>query len=734
MSGPRVPGFRPLSERPRAPLSVAFGAVGGGAALKARRVGATSLLLSVLVGASMEAHAQTVPATSPPPITVPAQEEKTPADMGVSIVPMLSLNSTTLPWGWTGVVVTISNSSASPARGEVRAAIRQFGDKRNFEVSAPYAVPAGGAVAVKLPVEVNAYGQIEVRAVDVTRGPIAAVTLQATEPQHVVLLDASGSQLKGGINDASVTTMYEEPSRGSRGGGSATVGVVIPRTDPATGDPVLPDRAALYDVADAVLMRSDMLVKLAGAELEALAGFVLAGGTLAVAVTRPEDVRHPTLAAFAGGEIAQTAVSSEALRTAVPPLAEIRPSSGLAPGEEVGNALGGFRGGNLRGSAYGNSAPYGLGEVHLLAFDPTRKPALEDAWVQARMVDAARRAYDRRAHIVFRPGAAGDQHSLTNVRKQLDPNEGSRWAIAAAAVLLLIYAVIAGPLNYSIAARKNKPLSALRILPILAAITFFLIVGIGMAAKGASGRARHLSLVEAGAGMSKASIRRYRGFFASSAKELTVRTTDATSVVRTAIVSEPGEVEDRLVVDREGARLENVSALPWQTLVMREDGIVSLGEGIAIAKKDAAEAIVKNRSGRDLRAALLRLPSGEVRYFPKIADGDVVESSAGREVGALPKERSWVAQVGTTRTMGSMQIRGLGAYHIGAIVDEDAPGLGDAWLALENAAQNDTSWFLDDVPVLVAQMDGGEGRTSDSGLRLESDRLLVRVVGYGGAP
>jgi hypothetical protein len=38
------------------------------------------------------------------------------------------------------------------------------------------------------------------------------------------------------------------------------------------------------------------------------------------------------------------------------------------------------------------------------------------------------------------------------------------------------------------------------------------------------------------------------------------------------------------------------------------------------------------------------------------------------------------------------------------------------------------------VPVLLAQMDGGQGKTSDSGLRLESDRLLVRVVGWGGAP
>jgi hypothetical protein len=38
------------------------------------------------------------------------------------------------------------------------------------------------------------------------------------------------------------------------------------------------------------------------------------------------------------------------------------------------------------------------------------------------------------------------------------------------------------------------------------------------------------------------------------------------------------------------------------------------------------------------------------------------------------------------------------------------------------------------VPVLLAQVEGGEGRTSDTGLRLDSDRVLVRVVGFGGKP
>lgn len=719
-----------MSESTREPGAHATGSPGRRTRSRLAGALATALFLGL---AGAPAHAPAQPGNMAPG----GAQAAPPTDMAVTISPALSTNATSVPWGWTTIVVGITNTSASPARGEVRASIRQYGEKRSFEARAPYVVPAGATVSVRLPVDVIPYAQVNVFVVDAERGPIGATSFTGTDSRNVVLFDTSGSQLKGAINDAPVQTLYEEPAH--RGSGSTpALGVVVPRVDAATGDPILPERAALYDAADAVVFRSDMLARVTGPELEALAGYVLGGGTIAIAITRPEDVRNPTITALVGGEVARTSVSSEALRPLVLPnlgtTGERDVPFGLAPGEELGSKLDGFRGGNLRGSTYGSSAPYGLGEVHLLAFDPTRKPALDDGWARVRMIDLARRAYDRRSQIVFRAGASENSYDLERVRKQLDPNEGSRWAIAIAAVLLLVYAVIAGPVNYSIAARRNKPLSALRLLPIFSAIMFFMIVGIGMLAKGPSGRARHLSLIEAGAGMPRATIRRYRGFFASRAKELTVRTTDTTSVVRTGVVSEPGEAEDKLVIDREGARLESVSALPWQTLVMREDGLADLGEGITVLPKEPGAVTVKNRSGRRLRAALLRLPTGEIRYFDKIEDGAAVESADGREVGSAPRDRSWVAGVNAGHTVGSMSVHPLNAYALGAIVEGDAPGLAEAWQAIEEASQRDAAWFMDDVPVLIAQMDGGEGRASDAGLRLESDRLLVRVVGYGGAP
>ena len=67
-----------------------------------------------------------------------------------------------------------------------------------------------------------------------------------------------------------------------------------------------------------------------------------------------------------------------------------------------------------------------------------------------------------------------------------------------------------------------------------------------------------------------------------------------------------------------------------------------------------------------------------------------------------------------------------------AELNQTAAGLADAWHAFEALAGDVTEWWPSDVPVLLAQVAGGEGRTSDSGLRVDADRLLLRVVGYGG--
>ncbi|MBK9264555.1 MAG: hypothetical protein IPM54_32815 [Polyangiaceae bacterium] len=645
-----------------------------------------------------------------------------------------------VPQGYSGFLVRVQNNEQQPVRGEVELESRLYSNQFRYRATAPFVVGAGAAAMVRLPAHANVYGDVKIVVRNDAGIELGTLGATVTNSPGVFLLDVTeASRLRGVMHEAWISPQYAPwgsvPSYGS--GPQLQVG--SPRFDPATGDPVLPDRAALYAPASAVLIRSDVLSRVTAVELDALSGFVLAGGTLAVALARPEDVRSPVVAAFAGGDVTMASVHSETLRELRLPIAPSNAAKKIpfaeSAEEEVGKSLVGFSGGNLRGSRYGASAYYGLGEFHLLAFDPTRKPAVDDPWVQGRVLDMARRAFDRRSTIIYRQGSTPAGYSSDGIRKQLDPNEGSRWAIAVAALLLLAYAVIAAPINFTLNANKGKPLRALIWLPIFAAVTFFAIVVIGFVAKGVSGRSRHLTLVEAGAGMSKGTARRWRGFFTPRAKDLTVRTSDSTSVVNTAFVSAPATINDHLVVDRDGARLVDVAALPWQTVVIREDGFADLGEGIAIVTENETDTAVINRSGRDMRAALLMLPGGNARYFATIRDGERVLASAGQDVGSTKPGRAWLTSVtATVGRSGSLTMQPLRASSLERIVDDDAAGLSAAWQAIEESAGGVVNWFPEDVPVLLAQLDGGEGKTSDAGLKLEQDRLLVRIVGQGGRP
>ena len=55
------------------------------------------------------------------------------------------------------------------------------------------------------------------------------------------------------------------------------------------------------------------------------------------------------------------------------------------------------------------------------------------------------------------------------------------------------------------------------------------------------------------------------------------------------------------------------------------------------------------------------------------------------------------------------------------------------WQAIASAGTSSTDWWPDDVPVVMGEIKVGEGAKTDAGLRVESDTLLFRVVGEGGA-
>jgi hypothetical protein len=218
--------------------------------------------------------------------------------------------------------------------------------------------------------------------------------------------------------------------------------------------------------------------------------------------------------------------------------------------------------------------------------------------------------------------------------------------------------------------------------------------------------------------MSRAAATRFRGFYASSVDRLTVRASERASVLD--VGGDSDETPRWMIVDRDGARLERFRAKPWQTVVVRDDGFISLGGGVSLLQGAGGEVEIKNRSARDLVAAVLKVPGKDAVVFARIRDGELVSSRAGAPLpSAIGK-----AVVGRSRHT-------LDAGHFSAELDKHATGIGAAWQALE-ALCDDTDWWPEDVPVLIAQVDGGEGKMVDSGLRVDVDRVLLRVVGWGG--
>jgi hypothetical protein len=692
----------------------------------------------------------------------------------IAAVPAFGAESTGSD-GWSEIVVRVESISASPVRGtlevkRIGSTGYRGGDGDAFVASAPFNVAAGQSVVVRIPTHsIAAYAAtVTVRALTEAGAVLAESNVTVATNSVPLLVDVEPTPKLAVAMRAWPVTPSWAPTHGYAYYGSPTASIQLttggPVYDKVTGDPILPDRAAAYASATVVVLHSDVLARLAGVELEALVDWVATGGELAVVVARPEDLRIGTLTALLGG-VATTAQPSPALfafpaverpasapspfyepelfqpgdSKAPTPIGYFEPTKGTPPKSgapfRVGplpalrDKLVGFAGGNLRPSPYGASAPYGLGEVHLLAFDPTVPPAIDDGWSDGRLLDLIDHAWDRRSRFVF-PHGSGDLRgtNVSDVRRLLDPNENFRIALGISALLLVIYSVLAGPLTYIRATKKGRPLDPLVFAPMWSAIAFGLILFIGLAGKGFRGRARRIAVVEAGAGMQRGAIRRYRGFFSSQTRQLSVRASDRTSVLDTVATESREHGDAAMSLDRDGARLENLTALPWQTVVVAEDAMFDLPKGgVSITPASDGSVDVSNHTGRALAHVAVWVPREGVYSFPALADGATLHASAGKLIAS--------ASSISTATAGGMRVRLLDATTLAATLSgTDATSLTEQWAPLSQAAGYGVDWFPDDAAVLMAEITGGEGVLADAGLAVERDTLLLRVVGEGGAP
>lgn len=653
--------------------------------------------------------------------------------------------------GWDELVVQLHSKGNKPQRGTITVKSPLRDGEHKLITQSEFAVAPGASTQIRLPTrQMSTYVESTLEIVDDNGKVLYSNKIVPVSGDTPLLVDLTEPpRLAAVLRDAAVNLRYSpwNPS----GYPTSAVGLTTRNwgIDPVTGDALVPHRMIGYGDTTLVLLRSEQLARMQGPALRAIMQYVLAGGALAIVISRPEDLRNPTLLTLAGveldaqgqGKITATAVPDCVIKAqsfATVPMSGSetdkllgsfgRTHSRTAPKPvrlppDIESTLQGFSGGNLHHTIFGASANYGLGEVHLLAFDPTQIPGVESPWVQGRMVDLVSHAWQRHGQSAISPSRWEGPGSLDGVINELDPNRGSAWSIVAAALLLIVYAAFAGPVNFIIASRKNKPLYALVVLPVLSAGAFIMLVIIGLTARGIGGQARHLTLIEAGAGMSQGIAAQYRGVFTTGADHVTMYGADPDSVIDTPIVPRTGK-SHTLQVQRDGVKLVNVATTPREVLVVQEHRFMSLGHGLSVVKDATGDITVTNRIGKNLRGVIVVLPlnsstgSSEVRYFSSLANGQSKKVSEG---------------VLSTTLVGRNQLTDTSNI-IDALQEEEkgkAQGLANSWRAVMQSLYIEVDWWPSDVPVVIAQMDGGEGRTKDSGLPITSDRLLLRVIGYG---
>ncbi len=714
---------------------------------------------------------------------VPTKPSVSP--LSVRIQPIFG-NEAAVGFGWQDFVVTIDNPSASAQKGtvELRSHMAAAPDRDSFVAKAPFAVTAGHSATVRLPMRARSdqVPTLTLRVVDDHKAEIVAMPVTPNMALQPTLIDIDNPSrlaipLRGwpATVTYSMTPTYSYYAYAPAVTSAMTIAIATPTFDRTTGDPILPTRAASYSGITAVLVHSDQLARLEPEQKDALLDWITGGGTIAIVVARPEDLHGPELERLVGIGVVSAPVNPalasiravpkpipagggggggttgtfggirfdsdgldesafQFIRTSPP---TIKPVTGLAAG--VTDKLVGFSGGNLKPSNFGQSASYGRGEVHLLAFDPTESPMVDDVWVQSRMVDLINHAWDHRAAVVFPAGANPRNATIAyygygpgrtdEVRRALDPNENFRPALGFAAILLVLYSIFVGPVNFLRAKNRGKPLRPLLLAPIFSAAAFGAIVMVGLGIKGWRGRTRHLAFVETGSGATRAAITRFRGFYTSETRALSISASDRTSVLD--VLSSDSIMDDKALVrvDRDGFSLENITSLPWQTLVVRENGFIDLKGGVTItstASPGAASALtytteVKNDTGAALLDVLVYVPGDGIRWFETLKNGDKINPMTGKLV------QSALSRRGTSA--GSMTVHPFDPGTIsGMLSSKDSEHLTKTWSPITTVAGDAIDWWPDDQIVVLGEVEGGERVKSDNGLSVESDRLLLRVA------
>lgn len=466
-------------------------------------------------------------------------------------------------------------------------------------------LPPGATRVRTFPARLNGLGQPSVRFVTAGYAPASAdVTRTYNSAQGIVVLSQNAS-LRAALGD--IVVQVEQPYGGMRNE-EPPVGEV--RLAPSTGDPLLPAQPSGYHPVLIVVAEASLFERIGGAERRALEAWIRSGGHLLVFPRVEADVRLPHVRELFG-EVALSSAPRAEARTPMLPPGDVLTLTGEP---------------DTVTEVFGLSRRVGFGRVYLSSYDLSA-PDIVSGQAPAEVVRSivARRpteGVDRPIWPLFGASIGSDQwgpRSSDGLRASLDPNESFRPALGLVSILLLIYVLVVGPVNFAWVERRKKPVLALVSTPIVAAGCFILLLGVGYVGKGVLNRYRRVELVEAVEGDDFGTSRAYTGLFATRPVSFDLGP-PALGTIWPALAEDAVHPEWIEVGDGAG-QLKDMRAALWETAFLRQDSLVDLGGQVTLTRDGARLAEVVNQTTHDLHGAFVADTQGNIYPVGEVPAG-----------------------------------------------------------------------------------------------------------------
>ncbi len=434
--------------------------------------------------------------------------------------------------------------------------------------------------------------------------------------QQAVVVLSDPPRLRPALLDLEVE-QHLPPDPWGGGGGTSVVRTPIGQVplDPATGDPILPTDAVAWSTVSVLVAGAPDLARVGPAEQLALTDWIRAGGQLLVFPRSDADLSEPFLRSLAG-DLAWLDGAYADRPELVPEAVRGKGFTSQSPG--------------FRAEPYGASRRLGFGRVHVATWDGAAPPYVEapETRLLVQSIASVRRTrgvgtpllpFGRRKDDAMAGTWFGGTPGFATLRSALDPNEGYRPALGLVAVVLLLYVLVVGPVNFAFVGKRNRPTLALATTPVAACCCLAVMLGVGYLGKGTRMRYRAVEVVELQEGDDAGPARRYSGLFLTRPATFDLESPERgmTSLVRLP------SADLGPTVDHGGDRpvLRGLRGRLWETVFVREDRIADLGGAVTFERSGQRLVAVHNGSSVTLRGAVVVDGVGSVYRVGTIPPG-----------------------------------------------------------------------------------------------------------------